>query len=234
MERISKEKIKLNLARLKRAGHTFEIDINPENATAYVNGEMSNIHEVLNAERVFSDAKKGELVSNTLLQEVFETSDPLKVADIILRQGEIQSTSEQRNAEREQKRKRVVELIRRNAVDPSTNIPHPAERIERAMEEARVSVDDAISAEDQIQTVVDKLRIVLPIRLEERSLNITIPSQYAAKLYGLVGKYGKLQKENWNSDGSWTTNILIPAGLQEELMDKLNSETHGGVQIEVN
>jgi ribosome maturation protein SDO1 len=230
---ISKEKVRLNLARLRKSGHVFEVDVDPEYAMKYKNGDVTDIREVLKAERVFSDAKKGELASDKLLEDVFGTSDPLHVADVIIREGEIQVTAEQRAQEREQKKRRIIDIIQRNAIDPTTRLPHPAERIKRAMEEAKVRIDDALSAEDQVQSVVDKLKIVLPIRFEEKTLTITIPAQYTGKLYAVVKKYAKVAKEDWNADGSWTAQVSVPAGLQEEFIDRLNSETHGSVDIAV-
>ena len=38
-------------------------------------------------------------------------------------------------------------------------------------------------------------------------------------------------KEEWQKDGSWVSIVSLPAGLQMELIEKLNKLTHGRVQI---
>ena len=225
------EKIKLNLAKLKKKGETFEINIDPDLAMDFKKGENITISEILKAEQIFSDAKKGELASEAKLEEVFNTTNPLEIAEIIIKEGEIQLTSEFRSQEREQKKKKIMDLIHKNAIDPATKLPHPLTRIENAFREAKVQIIDFKSAEEQLDEVVTKLRPILPIKFEQSQLEVNIPAAYAAKSYSLVKKHSKITKEEWNQDGSWTANVELPAGLKPEFVDKLNSLTHGEVFI---
>ena len=41
-----------------------------------------------------------------------------------------------------------------------------------------------------------------------------------------------IAKDQWQSDGSWIGVVELPAGMEEELYDKLNRITHGDIQIE--
>lgn len=226
------EKIKLNLARLKKANQTFEINVDPDLAIKFKKGEPLNIKEVLKAEQIFSDAKKGEIVPEAKLKEAFHTADPLKIAEIIVKEGEIQLTSEYRQEQREQKKRKLIELIHRNAIDPATKLPHPSQRIELAFQEAKVHIDEYKSAEEQLDAILAQLRPVLPLKFEQSKLTLQISPTYAPKVYSLVQKYSKILKENWNSDGSWTAIVEIPAGLKPEFLDKLNSMTHGEITVE--
>jgi ribosome maturation protein SDO1 len=228
---ISAEKIKLNLARIKKDSQTFEVNIDPDLAVKFKKGEPIDIREVLKAEQIFLDAKKGEFAPETKLKEVFHTTDSLKIAEIIIKEGEIQLTSEYRQEQREQKKKKLVELIHRNAVNPTNNLPHPPQRIELAFEEAKVKIDDYKTAEEQIEDILSKLKPIIPIKFEQSKLTLQIPPAYAPKAYSLVQKYSKILKENWNNDGGWTATVEIPAGLKAEFMDKLNSFTHGEITI---
>jgi ribosome maturation protein SDO1 len=231
MERITAEKLKINLARLKKANQTFEISVDPDLAIKFKKGEPTDIREVLKAEQIFSDTKKGEIASETKLKEIFHTTDILKIAETIIKEGEIQLTSEYRQEKREQKKKKLIELIHRNAVDPTTNLPHPPQRIELAFEEAKINIDEYKSAEEQIEDILSKLKPIIPIKFEQSNLTLQIPPAYAPKAYSLVQKYSKILKENWNSDGSWTATVEIPAGLKAEFIDKLNSFTHGEITV---
>ena len=221
------EKIKLNLAKLKKQGETFEINIDPDLAMDFKQGKEVTIREILKAEQIFSDAKKGELASEAKLEEVFKTTDPVQIAEIIIKEGEVQLTSEFRSQQREQKKKQIMDIIHKNAIDPNTKLPHPLTRIDNAFQEAKVQIADFKSAEEQLDEIVVKLRPILPLKFEQANLKVQIPAVYAAKSYSVVKKYSKMVKEEWNQDGSWTVDVELPAGLKPEFMDKLNSLTHG-------
>ncbi|RMF06970.1 ribosome assembly factor SBDS [Candidatus Woesearchaeota archaeon] len=229
-----REKISLNLARIKKEGKHFEVAVDPDLAIKYKeNPEGMDIRDVLKSEEVFYDAKKGELASEHELKQVFGTDDPLKVAEEIIRNGEIQLTAEYRAEMREKKRKQIIQIIHRNGVDPRTHLPHPAARIENAMEEAKVRIDEHKRAEDQVQDVLKKLRAVLPIKFEMKEIALHIPASYAGKTYGLVSSFGKLLKEEWQNDGSWVGVVEIPGGLEGEFFDKLNAITHGEMESKI-
>lgn len=231
MRQIGSEKIKLNLARLKKASQNFEISVDPDLAVRFKKGELIDLREILKAEQIFSDAKKGELVPLAKLKETFQTTDPLKIAEIIIKEGEIQLTSEYRAQKKEQKKRKLIEIIHCNAVDPSTKLPHPPQRIELAFQEAKIQLDEFKSAEEQLDSVLAKLRPILPLKFEQAKLTLKVPPSYAPKSYPLIQKYSKILKEAWNSDGSWTITLEIPAGLKVELLDKLNSLTHGEIIV---
>ncbi len=228
-DKIPQDKVKLNLARIKKFGLVFEININPDAAVGYKNGKVSDIKDVLLAEGIFTDAKKGLAASDDELQKAFHTTDFLRIADIIIKEGEIQVTAEYRAAERERKLRKLVDMIHRQAVDSKTGLPHPPARIEAALEQAKVHLDDHKTAEEQFSDVVARLRPVIPISIEKAKLTFTIPAVHAGKAYNLVSSNSRIITDSWNSDGSWTVTAELPAGLKLDFIDKLNSLTHGEV-----
>lgn len=223
---------KITIARLKKFGKNFEISVDPDKALQYKKGEINDINEVLHADRIFLDAKKGLAASQADLEQVFKTSEAMKVADIIIKEGEIQFTAEHRQQEREEKRKRLVYLIHRQAIDARTGFPIPPERIEAALEQAKVHLDDSKTVEEQLDTVITKLRPILPIKIEQKRMSITIPSIYAGKAQSTLRAVG-IQKEDWKSDGSWEVTVEVPAGLLQEFIDKANAVTHGQAIIKM-
>ena len=226
------ERVSFNLAKLRKAGEQFEVVIDPDLAIAFREGDDVDLKELLKAEKIFSDAKKGLLASEEHMKTVFGSADTLVVAKKILSDGEIQLTAEHRQRIREEKKKRLLEQIRINAIDPRTNTPHPAKRIELAFDEAKVHIDETKSVEAQIKDVVKKLQPILPIRFESATMRIHLSAEYAQKLYGDVKNFGTIKKEDWMNDGSWVCYVELPAGLQNELIDMLNAKTHGGVEVE--
>ncbi len=228
-----REKISINVARIKRQGLNFEVVIEPDKAMEYRKHGNIDISDVLLNKGIFTDAKKGNRASETEMERIFETRDDMLVAEKILKEGEIQLSAEYRNKIREEKRKRVIAIISRNGVDPKTHFPHPSQRIENAFEEAKVRVDEHKSAEYQIQDILKQILSVLPIKFELHELEIIIPARYAAKCYSVLKAYGSLLRDEWQNDGSLYAVIEIPAGLKEEFFDRLNSMTHGDIQSKI-
>lgn len=228
-----RETVHFNLGRLKKGHEKYEIDIDPDKAMAYKNGLITDIHEVLKATKIFSDAKKGLEVSPTQLDLVFKTHDPLEVAKIIIAEGEIQLTEDYRKKLREAKMAKILAVIHRNGVDPKTHLPHPMTRLENAFAEAKIRVDEFKSAEDQVQDILSQLRRVLPIKFELKEISVKIPPEYAAKSYPVLKSMGRLLKDDWQSDGSLLAIVEIPGGLETDFYDKLNSFTHGNNEAKV-
>lgn len=232
MKEPEKERLHLNLAKLKKEGQNFEINVDPDLSLKYKKGEDVDLREVLKSQDVFRDVQKGLLANEHDMERIFGTKDPLKVAEKILKEGEVQLTSEYREKLRERKKKKIINIIHKYGIDPRTNTPHPVQRIEAAMEEGGVHIDEKRSADDQVNEVIEKLRPVLPIRFEIKGIKVHIPAEYAPKAYSIVKNLSTIKKEEWLDDGSWQAIVEIPGGLEEEFYDKLNSFTHGNVEAE--
>ncbi len=231
-EHFGKEKPHYSLARLKSGGENFEVIVDPDRAVAFRQGQ-GDIRDVLVYDRVFADARKGLEVSEHVMSNVFKTSDHFEVAKQIIQKGEIQLTAEYRDRLREDKRKAIVNIIHRTAVDPKTGYPHPPNRIEAAMEEAKVRIDENKKAEEQIHDIVKQLMPVLPIKFEIRQVEFHIPAQFASKAYQVLKGFGTLQKDSWQNDGSLMAVVEVPAGMQQDLYSELNKLTHGAVESRV-
>ncbi len=225
-----KERISVNLARLKKGGEVFEVIIDPEKIIEYKTKKNIPVKDVLMYEKIFSDAKKGFEASHEHMKAVFDTNTYLEIAEHILNNGEIQFTQEYREKKRTEKKNKILDIITRNAIDPKTGIPHPRNRIEAAIEEANVKFDYYKSAEDQVRDIVSELKPILPIKLAVKELRLKIPAEYGAKAYSLVERYADILEDNWLSDGSWSCRVSIPAGIQNEFFDELNKLTHGNME----
>jgi ribosome maturation protein SDO1 len=224
---------KFTVARLTRENEHFEILIKPQKALDYRNGKISGITEVLAAEIIFSDANKGTKVSEDAMKKAFNTVDPLKIADEILKKGTLQLTTDQRRKMVDDKKRQVIDFIARQAVDPKTNLPHPPMRIENAMEQIRYPIDPFKPVEEQAKDIVKLLRPILPLKIEQVVVAVRIPTQYAARAYGTVKTLGTIKKEEWRGDGSWYGEIEIPAGVYASLLNKLGDVTKGSGEAKI-
>lgn len=221
------------IARLDSHGHHFEVLVDPELGRRVRQGEDLEMTDVVAVEGVFEDAKAGDRAAEDAIQQVFETNDPLDVAQQILRRGEIQLTTEQRRQMVEDKRKQIINKIARNAVNPQTKTPHPPDRIENAIEEADYQVDPFKGVDAQIDEVLDRIRPLIPISMEKVKISVTIPADQTGPGYGVVRSIGELVEEEWREDGSWTGIVEMPAGSQQDFFDQLNQKTHGNVETKI-
>jgi len=219
-----------NLARLKKGSEVFEIVVDPDRAINCKGRAEVDVRDVLLYPKIYSDAKKGLLASEQRLQALFNTTDPIQIARQIIDKGDIQVTSEHRKAVQDQKRKRIIDIIHKQGVDPRTNAPHPLTRVENAFDQAKVRIDDNKPPEQQVPEIIKAMRPILPIKLVTKELSVIIPAQYASRAIPILKQFGKILKDNWGNDGSWQGRVEIPGGLETDFYDKLNSLTHGDVQ----
>jgi len=217
-------------ARVSIGDDRFEILVKPDQALDYVGGESVDISNILVVDQIFQDAKKGMKASDEKLLSAFGTNDAREIAEEILQDGELQLTTAQRRRLIEQKRRQIIAFISRHCMDPRTKLPHPPKRIEQALEEIDLSVDPFKSAEDQARAVIDLLRPIIPISMEELRIAVKIPAEYAARAYGAVKDFGRIEKEEWQQDGSWVAIIEMPAGLHGPFLERLGSITQGSIQ----
>ena len=224
---------KYTIARLTKNNEHFEILVKPDKALDYRTGKNARITEVLAAEIIFADANKGTKVSDEQMNKSFETTDPLKIADEILKRGTLQLTTEQRRKMIEDKRRQIVDFISRQAVDPKTNLPHPPLRIENAMEQIRYQIDAHKPVEEQAREIVKLLRPILPLKIEQISVSVRIPAVYSARAYGTIKSAGEIKQDQWLPDGSWLGIVEMPAGAYASFLNKLGDITKGNGEAKI-
>ncbi len=211
-------------ARIKAKGKNFEISVNLEEALKVKAGN-GNINATLNSVAIYTDVKRALVASKDELRYAFDTDDVYKIAEIIIKKGEVQKNQEFRDAEREKKIKQVIDLVLRNAVDQHGR-PYTEERIKKAINEVHFNFDNR-PAEQQMPELIVKLSTLLPIKIETKKIKLTIPARYSAQIYSLLKDYK--ESEEWLSNGDLQAVINIPSGLQMDFYDKINSVTHGAV-----
>ncbi|MGC8663479.1 MAG: ribosome assembly factor SBDS [Thermoplasmata archaeon] len=218
------------VARYESKGHKLEILVDPKVIDLVKAGKVTDVIDYMVIDQVFKDARKGDKVGEEVLKEVFGTTDMNEVAKAIIIKGQVQLTTDQRRKMLEDKKKQIVAEIAKNAINPQTNSPHPPQRIEKAIEEAKVHIDPMKSVEEQIPVVLKAIKVLLPIRIEKIKVEIKVSSDGYGKIYQDIVKSGTLLKEQWLNDGSWVATVEIPAGIQTEFFDMLNKKTHGNVE----
>jgi len=247
------------IGRIEKSGRVFEMLLDPDKAweaKKFIREEINKrlkegqkksrigIDEIINSQTidlelvfesftVFEDLRRGKKATDGDKEAVFNTTDGMTIAGHIVLEGEIQWTKTQREEEQNKKLKQIITIISKNSINPQNNKPHPYQRIEKAIEEAKVKIDLMRNAEEQVDDVIKSIRAIIPIRMEQVEMAVKIPSAFTAKGYNIVAQYVQIKKEEWQSDGSWVAVVSLPAGFQMELIDKLNKLTHGRVQTKL-
>lgn len=236
------------IARLKTHGKEFEVILDSAKYPAYKEGKFG-IKEILIGEGIFrglktmkrieelpmkpGGGKAGQIerVSPEELTQIFGTSDFAAIAKKIVDEGEVQLTVEQRRELIETKKKAIITLISQYAIDPRTKLPHPPQRIELAIEQAKVIVDPFRKPEDQMKDVAKALTQILPLSFEKKKVALRIPVQHASQAKHIISSLGTILRDEWGSH--WIVEVEVPAGLVEQLFAKLNALTKGDMQSKI-
>ena len=221
------------IARITHDGEHFEILTKPEPALDYKLGKTVPISQVLASETIFTDAGKGTKASEEKLQEIFGTLDSLKIAEVILKKGTLQLTTDQRKQLVEDKRRQIISFISRECIDPKTNLPHPPMRIEQAMKQIHFSIEPSKGVEEQAKDIIKLLRPIIPLKMEKITVEIHVPAEHASKVYGTAKGFGTLKRDQWQADGSWSAAVEMSAGSYGPFLDKLGKMTRGNIEAKL-
>lgn len=220
------------IARIHKSGDVFEVVVDSEKALDFKKGKPGSIENILVIQEVFTDSKKGERASSKDLEKHFKTTDKLKIAEAIIKHGEVQLTTDQKRKMTEEKYKEIADIISRQGVDPRSGAPHPAQRITNAMSQAHINVDPFKPASMQVNDIVEKIQEILPIKFERLEVAVRVPIDMAGKAGNAIRKLTPIKKEEWQST-QWIGLIEIPAGMQGEIYSELNNLTAGKCEIKV-
>ena len=224
---------KFTTARITKSGEKFEVLVKPDPALDYKMGKPVSISQLLVIDEIYTDAGKGTRASSEKVQKAFGTEDPTVIAEEIMKHGELQLTTDQRRQLVEDKRKQIIAFVARNCIDPRTGTPHPPIRIEQAMNQIKYSIDPFKSADEQAKDVIEELRALLPIKMEQMRVAVKILAEYGAKGYGALKGYGTISREEWQADGALVAVVEMPAGLYGPFLERLGKITQGTIQTKI-
>lgn len=216
-------------ARIKQKGKNFEIVVDLDSAIKLKKENSGSISQILEIDEVFTDHKKGLKASEKDLKECFGTEDVYQIAEKIVKSGEVLLTQDYRDEEREKRLKQIVDYLVRNSQDPKTGRPHTPDRIKTAIDQSGINITNK-PIDSQINEIIDKISMILPLKIQTKRIKIVIPAQHTGKAYGIITSYKV--SEDWLSNGNLEVVVEIPAGAVMEFYDKLNSVTHGSAITE--
>jgi ribosome maturation protein SDO1 len=214
-------------ARVKKGGKHFEVLVDLDEAMK-VRKDEGNINAAVLTDAIFHNLKSGEHAGVREMEEAFDSSDFVTVAEKIIKEGEVVRTAESMKGEHDKMYKQVVDFLVRNAVSPEGR-PYTPDRIMKALGEAHVNVKNK-PVESQVSEIIDQLSRVLPLKIETKKVRLIVPALHTGKAYGIVKEF--MISEDWKNNGDLEVVVEVPAGLVMDFYDKVNSATHGSVMSE--
>lgn len=213
------------IARLEKGGVRFEVLVDPVQAELMRKGKHVELADLVASPEIFTDCRKGERAKDSDIKRILGVESREAAIYEIIRRGKVQITTEQRRRELEQRKREIASLISKVAIDPRTKAPHPIDRIIKAMHEAKVKVDTR-PANQQVEGIIKALKPIIPLSIEEVKVVIKIPAKYAGKAFNKLASFD-MQNVKWNEDGSLSAEIRLPAGMEPEFYNLVNSITRG-------
>ena len=161
--------------------------------------------------------------------KIFETTDPIGVSKVILEKGHVQLTAEHKDKCRKIKEDLLLIKFLEKLLIPNQGLPHPAQRIENAVNEAKVKFDPFVSVDQQVQTALKAIKPLIPIRFEKVKVAVRLPGSSAGGAYSAIHHFGEILNEEWQQDGSWIGIVEMPGGLQDDFAARIAEISSGEV-----
>ena len=221
------------IARYETGGNRFEILIDPKAAQEYKEGDDIDWEDAIAADGIWADSAKGDRAPEHLVNDTFESTDLIEIYKTILTEGNIQLTSQQRNEMVDKKRKQIIAHVVANAMNPQTGGPHPPQRIENAIDEARFSIDPMEAIERQVEKLIKSIKPLIPISFEKIRVAVKIQAIHVGKCYGQISSLANIQSEEYQKDGSWIGMLEMSAASFVKLEDVLGSLTKGTAETKM-
>ena len=142
------QKLLTNVAivKLKKGGKQFELACYRNKVTNWRNKQETNINEVVQIDKIFTNATRGDVASKKDLKVFGNKMTEQEIFMEILNKGEFQVSDLEREAGLENVRKEVAHIIVGMCVNSKDQSNFPLSIILKAMSECKVKLSDTKSA----------------------------------------------------------------------------------------
>eukprot|EP00934_Nitzschia_sp_Nitz4_P003562 Nitzschia sp. Nitz4//scaffold54_size114964//30654//32180//NITZ4_003841-RA/size114964-processed-gene-0.180-mRNA-1//-1//CDS//3329554321//3552//frame0 len=221
------------VVRMNKGGKRFEIACYRNKVVDYRQGLETDLSEVLQTDRIFTNVSKGEFSKAKDLMKVFGTNNEEEIARVILAGGQVQVSDKERSQQLEKTTAQIAEWISKNCVQPSTDRPYTISQIRHAMQSANFSVHPTKPLKRQYLDCVKLLQQVMPIQRAKMDLLIVIPKQdeYVSKVLDLFEENNVEWSEEASSSGACRYKILVDPSLYRILNETVQDIEGGQIEI---
>ena len=162
------------VVRLSRGGHRFEVACYRNKIVNYRQGTETDLSEVLQTDRVFTNVSRGEFANKKILQKVFDTSDEAHVCKLVLDEGDVQVSDMERSARLESTAREVASMVSERCVHPDSRRPYTVTQVRDAMRIAGFMVHPTHGAKQQFLDCVKLLRRTGALDVERAKMELAL------------------------------------------------------------
>lgn len=206
------------VVRLSRGGHRFEVACYRNKIVNYRQGTETDLTEVLQTERVFTNVSKGEFANSKTLQKCFDTTDETEVCRFILDKGDVQVSTEERAAQLESTIREVASMVSEKCVDPVSRRPYTIAQIRAAMKASGFMVHPTRNVKQQFLDCVKLLQKNRVLNIERAKMQLALVLSGDDEDYGGDNDYEERRKNAMNlltEEGVARSDILPPTGTDD-------------------
>mmetsp|Transcript_40361 Transcript_40361/g.121609 ORF Transcript_40361/g.121609 Transcript_40361/m.121609 type:complete len:466 (-) Transcript_40361:124-1521(-) len=197
----------------------------------YRQGIETDLSEVLQTDRVFTNVSKGQFANSSDLRKAFGTTDDEEVCKVILTKGQVQVSDMERSAQLENTQREVAAMVSAKCVDPSSNRPYTTGQIRDAMREVGFMVHPTRSVKQQFLDCVRLLRERDVLRIERAKMELCVivdGEDEGKRMVRRLTEAGAIVDEEGSKGGRVV--VLIDPSLYRTA-DKLAKEGRGRMEI---
>ncbi|XP_005100450.1 ribosome maturation protein SBDS [Aplysia californica] len=222
------------IVRLKKGGKRFEIACYPNKVTSWRNKIETDIDEVLQTQKVFTNVSKGEFAKMADLKKVFDMDSEAEICKLILSKGELQVSEKERSAQLDEMFRDIATIVADKCVHPETKRPYPVTMIEKSMKSMHFSVKPSKNTKQQALEVIKQLKETetLEIQRAHMKLRVVVPAKEGKRVRESIRKLAlEVEVDNFNDELEMV--ILVDPGCYREVNDLVSTETKGKGQVDM-
>lgn len=216
------------IASLSIKGQKFEILVDPEEAIKIKFENKGDIRKALVVDQIFKDARKGDVAGS--LEKYFNTDDVYAIALKIIKEGEVPIPAEYKKKQIEQLKKKIIDELSHELIDANTHLPIPPTRLENAINQIGYNFSANKSESDIKKELIEKLRVILPIKYGVERYSITVDLNYLNQVASLLKKLCTVTKIE-KTDKNAVILIELPIAKEQEVINKVNAITNNSAII---
>ena len=163
----------ISIVKLKLGKSRFELACYPNKVQDYRDKKEKDINEVLQAQEIFTDAIKGDLVPRKVLKEVFPKMTYQEIIKLILDKGDIQTGEREREKGISNLKRYISNIIVQKTYNTDNGLPFPQDIITQALDDINFKYNEKENEKKQALKAIKELinHKILPI---ERRLRIIL------------------------------------------------------------
>lgn len=224
------------VVRINEGGKRFEIACYRNKVVDYRKGLETDLDEVLQTDRIFTNVSKGQFAKHSDLQKIFNTKNEETIARIILEKGQLQVSDLERQSQLENTLAQIATWVANHCVHPDSERPYTVSQIKHALGK-QYQVQPHKPIKKQYLDCVKFLKKVIPIERAKMELALAYLSDREdvvhKELHDLkvtITDKKRISNENTSQDVTKCV-ILADPGLYRSLDDLAKSISGGKLEV---